>query len=122
MIDASHGRQNNKAGGAQERRPQVLAAMIKLLDDADGFVVSRGVIVLRDARDSDAIEPLVKAAERRPELAPDVVRALSQDDGAALVMLPHLRKFASHANPAVRVAAIAGLVEAAPQGAAEDLK
>lgn len=122
MIDTSHGRQNNKPGGAQERRAQVLAAMIKLLDDADGFVMSRGVIVLRDARSSDAIEPLVKAAERRPELAPDVVRALSQDDSAAVLTLPHLRNFGSHANPAVRAAAITGLVEAAPQGAGEDLK
>ena len=44
--------------------------MIKLLDDPDGFVVSRAVLVLRDANMAAAFEPLVAAANRRPELAP----------------------------------------------------
>jgi HEAT repeat protein/thiol-disulfide isomerase/thioredoxin len=121
MIDTRHGRPN-MPGGPQTRRPQVLAAVIKLLDDPDGFVVSRGVIVLRDAQAPDAIEPLVKAAERRPELAPDVVRALAQDGEAAGVTLSHLRKFCSHPDPAVRAAAIRGVVEAVPNGAGDDLR
>jgi HEAT repeat protein len=121
LIDTSHGGAN-MPGGPQTRRPQVLAAMVKLLDDPDGFVVSRGVLVLRDARDPDSIEPLVKAADRRPELAPDVVRALSQHGATAMVTLAPLRMFCSHPNPAVRAAAIRGIVEVTPQGAGDDLK
>jgi HEAT repeat protein len=103
-----------------EQRADINSAMIKLLEDPDAFVVSRAVLVLRDANVVAAMEPLVEAATRRPELAPDVVRALSQG-GASGASLKFLQKFCGHADPLVRAAAIHGLVTAAPMSAATEI-
>jgi HEAT repeat protein len=70
---------------AMERKADVYAAMIKLLDDPDGFVVSRAVLVLRDAKVAAAIEPLVASVDRGPEQAGDVLNALR--DGSYMTSL-----------------------------------
>jgi HEAT repeat protein len=103
-----------------EQKADVYATMVTLLADPDEFVVSRAVIVLKDAHLPAAIDPMVKAADRRPELAPDVVQALAAMENGAGVN--HLRRFCAHPSPAARAAAIAGLVEAAPGDCGPELK
>jgi HEAT repeat protein len=104
---------------AMERKADVYAAMIKLLDDPDGFVVSRAVIVLRDAKVPAAVEPLVAAVDRRPELAADVLKAIS--DGGNAASLKYLRQFCTHANPTIRASAVKALVKSLPGGAGKEL-
>jgi HEAT repeat protein len=111
---------NGGSGNANEQTADIYARMIKLLDDPDGFVVSRAVLVLRDAKVSAAVDPLAAAAEKRPELAQDVVRALSQAGTSGAVK--HLRAFCGHTNPAVRAAAISGLCTAVPTGAGDEVQ
>ena len=102
-----------------ERTADIYAAMIKLLDDPDGFVVSRAVLVLRDSGLQAAIKPMIKAADKRPELAADVVKALAGGNVAGAE--DHLRAFCAHADAGVRAAAIGGLASVAGAGAADDL-
>ena len=92
----------------QDLAADIYAAMIKLLEDPDGFVVSRAVTVLRDGHIASAVEPMVRAAQKRPELAADVVKALTSGEAAAKSE-KYVRQFCSSPNPSVRGAAISGL-------------
>lgn len=103
-----------------ERKADVYAAMIKLLDDPDGFVVSRAMGVLKDADVTSALEPLVAAADKRPDVAPEVARILAKSGGYAAAK--YLRKFSTHADATVRAAAISGLMASDPGGSVDQLK
>ncbi len=94
-----------------EQKADVYAAMIKLLDDPDGFVISRAVITLQSADIAAAVEPMVKAANNRPEIAPDVVKALAEGSKMRASAAAHLRKFCQHPDAVVRAAAIVGLCQ-----------
>jgi HEAT repeat protein/thiol-disulfide isomerase/thioredoxin len=107
------------AAAVADQKPAILAAMVKLLDDSDGFVVSRAVIALRDSKHTAALEAMVKAADKRPELAPEVVKALSQSGSSGA---DHLRKFCVHSSPVVRAAAIAALCESLNGACAPEMK
>lgn len=98
---------------------EVYVALIKLLDDADAFVVSRAVAALQGADMDVAVEPLVKAAEKHPDLAPKIIGILARAQRMKLKALPHLRGFTRHKDPALRAAALEGLVQAAG-GAMDD--
>ncbi len=91
----------------------VHAALIGLLEDQDGFVVSRAVAGLRGTGSVAAVEPLVRAAGAHPELAAEIVAGLASDASLRSKAVVHLRSFCTHADPAVRAAAIAGLGGAA---------
>lgn len=104
-----------------ERKADVYASMIKLLNDPDGFMVGRAVMVLRDANVPAAVDPLVAVAEKRPELAGDVIRALTRGTPDANA-IAHLRKFCAHPDAAVRAAAITGLAGAVPGDAGAELR
>jgi hypothetical protein len=56
-----------------------------------------------------AVEPLVRAAERHPDLMTEVVGVLASGDKMRRAALPHLRRFFGHDNPEVRAAALQGL-------------
>jgi HEAT repeat protein len=92
------------------RKADVNVAMIKLLDDPDGFVVSRAVTALAAADVATAVEPLAKVAKAHPELAPDVIRMLIRGTRTRFPAQGHLREFCTSKDPRVRAEAIAGLV------------
>ena len=75
----------------------------------------------RDAQIAAALEPMYKAAEKRPELAGEVVRAMARDtnDPAAL---RDLRKFCANSDATVRAAAVAALCGSQPEGAREEIQ
>ena len=93
---------------------EVYVAMLDLLADADAFVVSRAVDGLSQADMAVAVDPLVRAAARHPDLAPKIVEILAQGRTMKVAALPHLRKFRKHENPQVRAAALAGLCTIVP--------
>lgn len=97
------------------------AALIGLLDDADAFVVSRAVEGLSDVDTDIAVEPLVRAAGKHPDLMPTIIEMLARSEKVRTKALPHLRSFAKDKSPAARAAAIKGLVEAIPDELEEEL-
>jgi HEAT repeat protein/thioredoxin-like negative regulator of GroEL len=103
---------------AQETKADIYSQMIKLLDDPDGFVVSRALGVLKGAQVPSAIKAIAKVADRRPELAPDVVKALGSQ-GSDQAAQEALRRFCSHKDAAVRSSAMTAL---GTNATAEDLR
>ena len=61
-----------------------------------------------------AVDPLVRAAAKHPDLAPKIVQMLAQGQKMRVAALPHLRKFRKDADPQVRAAALEGLSVALP--------
>ncbi len=98
-------------GTPDEEKADAYVAMVELLKDQDPFVVSRAVGVLGQANLQAAINPLAEVAARHPQLAVEVVKALSGSRSGVERVGEHLRKFAQHADPQVRAAAIKGLCE-----------
>ncbi len=96
-------------------------ALVELLEDEDSFVVSRAVGALAEADLVTAVEPLVATAGRHPDLADEVVSALSRGTNQQAKALPHLRAFCQHELPVVRAAAIGGLCRVVPSGAQVEL-
>jgi HEAT repeat protein/thiol-disulfide isomerase/thioredoxin len=93
----------------QSRKVAAYAAFVELLDDPDGFVASRAVEGLRGADLPAALDPLLKLAKTRPELAPPVIDVVVASDVLRKGATKELRTFAAHAEPSVRAAAIKGL-------------
>ncbi len=102
-------------------RADVYVALLKLLDDADAFVVSRAVQGLANVDMAVAVEPLVNAAEKHPEMAAEIIDILARGEHMRAKALPHLRGFCKHADPAIRAAAVAGLSSAAPDSHQQEL-
>jgi len=96
---------------ADQWKADVYAALLHLLDDPEGFVVSRAVQGLEHADMEVAIEPLVEAAAKHPDLASKIVQTLAGSSRMAGKAVPHLKAFLKHPTPAVRAAAVAGIVE-----------
>src|SRR5262249_39297733 len=67
-------------GSGEEIKAEICAALIRLLDDPDGFVVSRAIPGLKTADLAVAVDPLAAVAARLPELAAEVVRSLCAGD------------------------------------------
>jgi len=109
-----------RSGGSNELRADAYIALIELLDDADPFVVSRAVGGLEDVDMAVAVEPLVKAATKHPDLATKIVDVLVNNDEMHAKALPHLRKFSMTGSPPIRAAAIAGLYRVAPDAVEEE--
>ena len=95
--------------------------MLQLLDDEDAFVVAKAVEGLSNADLAAAVEPLVKVAEKHPELAANVLHVLAEHNNMRQKAIPYLRKFCKHAQPRVRAAAISALSTAAPTDVAGEL-
>lgn len=104
------------ATGTDPLKGTIYAAMIELLDDPDGFVLSRAVTVLGHADLVAAVEPLAKAAEAHPDLAGEVVGALAQGSNQRHQSLDHIRRFSSHPNGKLRAAAITSLCQMQDDG------
>jgi len=105
-----------------ELQADAYTALVRCLDDADGFVVSKALAALQNGQLVDvAVEPLANAAVRHPDLAPQIVEVLSSSQLHERA-LPHLRKFAAHERPDIRAAAIAALVSVASDDMEDELK
>lgn len=97
----------------------VYAALLGALDDPDGFVVSRAVTALAHSDHLPALEPLARAADRHPDLAAEVARALASGQKVRARSAPFLRKLCTHERADVRAAAITSLASVEPAPAKE---
>jgi HEAT repeat protein len=93
-------------------RAEAYAALLQRLNDNDGFVVARAVQGLEDVDLEIAVDPLVKAALRYPQLAPKILTMFAHGQVMRKKALPHLKEFVKHGDPNVRAAAVAGLSNA----------
>jgi HEAT repeat protein len=113
---SSRNHSNNAANAA------IYTAIMELLKDPDGFVVGRAVGVLKKADLAITVKPLIAAAEAHPDLAPEVIKALSQMSGQRALTIPEFKKFLAHANPKVRSTAILSLSHMAPTTIDQELR
>jgi len=93
-----------------EKGAEMFVALIALLDDSDGFVVSRALQALKQVDLPSAVEPLAKAAVAHPELAMEAVKVLTHTDVMRKRAEPFLQKYVGHENPQLRAAVIAALI------------
>jgi len=91
-----------------EHRADVYVALIRLLDDEDGFVVSRAVKTLGSVDLVAAVEPLVRAAVRHPEIAAEAFKPLQRGKLRDKAVTP-LRELCQHENAQLRAAAVAAV-------------
>lgn len=89
-----------------EQQADIYAAMIKLLNDPDGFVVSRALSVLKGANVPAADQAMLELAKRRPEMAADIVKVLGSESGNKTAQQA-LKSFLTNPDAAVRAAAVA---------------
>ena len=112
---------DNPAGLSREVRANASVALVKLLNDKDGFVASRAVVGLEDVDLGIAVEPLVKATANHPELADQAMKLLLRDTENRAKVVTLLRQFCAHEHPSIRVAAITRLCEIVPHSADKEL-
>lgn len=100
---------------SEEKKADVYVALVKLLDDPEGFVVYRAMEGLKamGLNLAAAMEPLARAAAKHPELAGEISEMMS-GAGERSAGLSHLRRFITNDDPAVRAAAITGLASSDP--------
>ncbi|MFI5456338.1 MAG: HEAT repeat domain-containing protein [Isosphaerales bacterium] len=98
---------------ADDAKIEAYAALTERLDDPDGFVVGRVLTALKDGNLLVAVEPLLRAADKHPELAAKVIETLfsgpSERPAIKQKALPRLRKFGSHPRADVRAAVVKAL-------------
>lgn len=97
----------------------VYAGLIGRLGDDDPFVVSRAVDGLEYSVTEIAIEPLLAAAEKHPQLAPQIIAAVAGNGKSAKKVRDRLNEFTQHAEPSIRAAAVAGLHSVSPETMAQ---
>ena len=81
-------------------------AVLKLLNDSDGFVVGQAVNALKHSDLTIAASPLSKAAERQPELAGIVGDAIISGAKIQAKGVPLLRGWLKHPDENLRAAAL----------------
>lgn len=100
---------SNLEPAEQKRVVEVYKAVLKRLEDEDGFVVSRAVLALKECDLAAAAAPLARTAERRPELAASVAEALSGGETIGTKADDILRGWLKNEHENIRAAAITGL-------------
>ena len=108
---------NMNAIAGDAAKADAYAALAGRLDDPDGFVVGRAIASLKDGNLLVALEPLLRVADKHPELAAKVIETLSSGptERPAIMAkaLPRLRKFAAHPRVDVRAAVLKALADPA---------
>ena len=107
--------ENTYMGGVvpDDAKVEAFAALTERLDDPDGFVVGRALTALKTGNLLVALEPLLRVADKHPELAAKVIETLFSGTSEAPAIkakaLPRLRKFAAHPRVDVRAAVVKAL-------------
>ncbi|MEN6407106.1 MAG: HEAT repeat domain-containing protein [Thermoguttaceae bacterium] len=120
-FNSFRGSSSSSSDKAMELQVQAYVALLDLLNDKDAFVVAKAVEGLDDADLAVAVEPLVKAAEKYPDLAASILSMLAGKGNMRDKAIPYFRKFCKHAQSRVRAAAVTALVSASPLTADEEI-
>jgi HEAT repeat protein len=112
---------NESSDLTQEARADGFVALVKLVQDSDGFVISRALAGLQNADVKLVLDPLIKAANEHPDLAPQLLEMLAQRAGGQIDVPAQLRKFLKSEHPSIRAAAIVQLCRIVPTGSSDEL-
>jgi HEAT repeat protein/thiol-disulfide isomerase/thioredoxin len=112
---------SSSGGSSQQLQADIYVALLELLDDSDAFVVSRAVEGLAGVDMELAVEPLVRAVARHPEVGPQIVELLAAGKQMRKAAVVELRKLRRHDNPLVRVAALKGLFNNSSEEIAKEI-
>ncbi len=96
----------NDSSLPQNSRADAYAALVGLLKDPDGFVVSRAMAGLSRADANMIAKPLVQATLEHPEMAGALVEMLTQRGGNPTEIARHLSELLKAKDAKVRAAAI----------------
>jgi HEAT repeat protein len=110
-----------EADAATKLQVEAYVALLDLLEDSDPFVVAKAVEGLTNADMAVAVEPLVKVAEKHPDLTASVLTMLAAGNSMRQKAIPHLRTFCKHQRPRIRAAAIAALCTATSDDVGDEL-
>lgn len=105
----------------QASRADAYVALIELLKDQDGFVVTRAMTGLNQADVSLVIEPLSQAVLDHPELAGPLMEMLANRGGDPDQVSRQLRKLLETQHADVRASAIVQLCRLAPKQCEKEL-
>lgn len=84
----------------------------EVLDDPDGFVVSRALQGLKKASELPSAEAIQRIADRHPDVFGDVVQLVETNHSSAKSTIePAYRKLANHPSPVVRANVLRGLIQ-----------
>ena len=119
MLGRMSGRES--AGVLPSQTAAALAGLERRLEDPEGYVVTRAAGTLIKSGLSDSIGPLMAVAERRSDVARDVLKALANDARTGTPFVGRIRKLARSQHASVRSAAIAALVELDPNNCGADV-
>jgi HEAT repeat protein len=108
VSDRNYGEQEIEPGA----KADAFTALLELLNDSDGFVVSRAVLAFKGSDFAIAAAPLAKAAEQHPELATVVSEALVSGSKMQQKGEPILEGWLTHPNDSLRAAAVRSLHQA----------
>jgi len=86
-------------GIAPEDKQEATQALVKLLDDPDGYVVSRAAGTLIKSAFEASARALMKRVPNRPDLAPDVLKALSEQSSVGQSFVPRIRLLTASTRP-----------------------
>ena len=102
----------NETGTAtDDQKTTAYAALEKRLDDPEGYVVTRAAGTLIKSGLGDSVGPLMAAAQRRPDVARDVLKALGNDENVGRPFVPRIRQLLRSEHAGVRSAAVGALAE-----------
>ncbi len=91
-------------------------AVMKLLEDTDGFVVSRAVGALPSRKNKRLLDSMSQIAMRKPEIAGAIVESISESanrfsyDDSSASAAPYLKEFLTNDQAKVREAGLKGMV------------
>lgn len=105
----------------QQRNADLSVSLFQLLQDPDGFVASRALPALKSADLAVAVEPLIEATVKHPELTPEIVEILTHSSNMLPKALPALRRFCEHDLASVRAKAVKALCEQQGAGAVVEI-
>ena len=83
---------------AERMDNNVKAELRKLLDDSDGYVVGRATLGILQCGDASFIGPIFAAAQKYPELMPEVLAAIGRQPALLTAALPSLRRSLTRAS------------------------
>jgi len=88
------------------RTAALIADLTARLSDSDGFVASQSAIALVRFDDDTANQAILKALDRRPSMAIDLLGLVRLDEQLGTMLLPTVRKFITDREPRLRITAI----------------
>lgn len=112
-AEVAEGLASVASSSSEADQTEIFKALNKMLDDEDGFVVSRAIKGVQSG-DVVPVDELIGIIERHPQLASDAIKMLAGSEKSYETVVPHLRHLTLHDEAAIRANALQGLYRMVP--------